>query len=270
MYKVQNKFVSHTSRILNLVTGGGALTLALLLAFTFCFALIPAFAQNPAWQVDPQYSFARLSLGSGAQSQEIDVAPVSGKVVFDLSNPGDPAVDVTFKPGNGLGPEYSEISFKSKWTEMTRDGKLAVVGNLSVTSAEPSATWDPNEAYRGPEYGKPVVRTETHEVTLVFPSPSFPAAQNGVTRLSASTSIGREDFPQLISKLQSASASGVVSNQNCSIPSTVSEDYSGLVCTGSPAATAVNTVATIALDLKLTQPPATTSASSTADASAGH
>ena len=271
MYQPQNKVASHASPIVNLVTGGAILSLALLLAFTFCFASIPAVAQDRAFQVDPQYSFARLSLGSGAQSQQIDIAPVSGKVVFDSSDPADPVVDLKFKPGVWLGAEYSEISFKSKRPAITRDGKLAVVGDLSLTRVESSATWDPNEAYRGPEYGKPVVQTDTREATLVFPDASLPADQNGGTRLSASTTIGREDFPQLLADLESGGGSRTAAVDNsCAIPSTVGEDYSGLICTGSPVATAPGSVATIALDLKLTPLAQTPAEASGAAESAGH
>jgi polyisoprenoid-binding protein YceI len=268
MYQPQNKVASHALRIVNLVTGGAILTLTLLLAITLCFASIPAVAQDRAFQVDPQYSFARLSLGSGAQSQQIDVAPVSGKVVFDSSDPADPAVDLNFKPASGFGQEYSEISFKSKRAEITRDGTLAVVGDLSVTRVAPSATWDPNEAYRGPEYGAPVVHTDTREVTLVFPGAGLPADQNAEIRLSASTSIDREDFPQFFAELQSSNTPGVVvDNENCTIPSTVGEDYSSLICTGTPVVTTASGVVTIALDLKLT--PATSTAS-IASGAAGH
>ena len=268
MYQPQNKVASHPLPIVNLVSGGAMLTLALLLAFTLCSASIPAVAQDRTWQIDPQYSFSRLSLGSGAQSQQIDVAPVSGKVVFDSTDPVDPVVDLKFKPGIWLGAKYSEISFKSKRSAITRDGKLAIAGDLSVTRVESSATWDPNEAYSGPEYSKPVVQTDTREVTLVFPGASLPAAQDGVIRLLASTTIGREDFPQLLSELESGNAASVaVTGGNCSNPSTVSEDYSGLVCTGTPSAITTGSGVTIALNLKLTQQAPTTAAES---GSGGH
>ena len=58
---------------------------------------------------------------------------------------------------------------------------------------------EPNEAYAGPVYGDPIVQTATREVTLVFPVTSQPAAQNGAIQLSASTTVGREAFPQLLS-----------------------------------------------------------------------
>ncbi|MGA9565998.1 MAG: hypothetical protein WBS19_10790 [Candidatus Korobacteraceae bacterium] len=270
MYKAQNQLSSHTSRIVNFATGGAALTLALFLAFTFCFASTPAVAQNPAWQVDSQYSFARVSLGSGEQSQQIDIAPVSGKVVFDSNDPSDPVVDINFKPGIGLAAQYSNISFKSKRTEITRDGKAAVVGDLSITSVQPSATWNPGEAYSGPEYGEPVVHTESREVTLVFPSTNLPAAENGEIRLAASSTIGREDFPQLLAELQSDKTLRVASVENCTIPSTAGEDYSGLICTTAPVATANGSVATIALTLKLTQLAPTSASASATEAPAGH
>ena len=105
----------------------------------------------------------------------------------------------------------------------------------------------------------------------MFPGASLPAAQNEAIRLSASTTIGREDFPQVLAGLESGNTSGVaVEGETCTVPSTVGEDYSGLICTGAPVATAANNVVTIGLDLKLTPLPPTTSASSAADASAGH
>ena len=270
MYKAQNELFSNTSRILNFVTGSAALTLALFLAFTFCLASIPAAAQNPTWQVDPQYSFARVSLGWEAQSQQIDIAPVSGTVVFDSNDPSDPVVDINIKPGIGLASEYSKITFKSKQTEVTRDGKLAVVGDLSVTGMQPSATWNPGEAYSGPEYGAPVVRTETREVIFVFTSTSLPAEQNGEIRLSASNTIGREDFPELLAQLQSDNTLRAGSNENCTVPSTTGEDYSGLICTGTSVPTANGNLATITLSLKLTHPATAPYAASAAGESAGH
>ncbi len=268
MYESRNKTTSsiptasHSSRILEFVTGGPSFTLTVVLAFALCLASIPAVAQGHIWQVDPQYSFASLSLVSGSQSQEIDVAPVCGKLVFDASDPANAVVDLDIKPGSALGLEYSEIRFKSKRSVISRDGELAVVGDLSLTRVERSATWDPSEAYRGPEYGEPTVRTDTREVTLVFPGASLPADQSEAIRLSASSTIGQEDFPQLLALLESSySLSVVAPDEDCTVPSTIGEDYSGLICTGTPVATATNpNQATIALDMKLTQPAPTPAA----------
>jgi len=270
---------------------GGNLSLAflLLLAFAVCFASIPARAQDGTWQVDAGHSIARLSLGAGSQSVDVGVAPVSGTVVFDPSDPADPAVHLNIKSPS------SEISFKSERSAITSDGKLAVVGKLSVTRVERSVTMEPNEAYAGPVYGEPVRHTDTREVALVFPVTSLPAAQNGAIQLSASTTVGREAFPQLLSALEPGNwPSVVVEDENCTAPSTAGEDYSGAVCTGTPIETATNSAvagyigggegyygsepavvpdrsrATIALNLKLTKLASTASAASGTAGSAGH
>jgi hypothetical protein len=270
---------------------GGNLSLAflLLLAFAVGFASIPARAQDGAWQVDAGQSIARLSLGAGSQSVDVGVAPVSGTVVFDSSDPADPAVHFNIKS------QSSEISFNSERSAITSDGQLSVVGKLSVTRVERSVTMEPNEAYAGPVHGEPVRHTDTREVTLVFPVTSLPAAQNGAIQLSASTTVGREAFPQLLSALEPGNwPSVVVEDENCTTPSTAGEDYSGAVCTGTPIETAANSAvagyvgggegyygsepavvpdgsrATIALNLKLTKLALTASAASGVAGPAGH
>jgi len=283
---------SHMQRIVHFATNEVGLVF-LLLALAVGIASIPAHAQNGIWHVDAEHSIARLSLGSSPKSAEVGVARVSGNVAFDSSDPADPIVNLNIKPDNSLGADYSEISFKSKRTAMTSDGKLAVVGDLSLTRVERSVTMDANEGYYGAEYGAPVVQTDTEEVTLVFPA-SLPAAQNGAMQLSASTNISRERFPQLLAALaQGNRPSMVVQDENCTMPSTVGEDYSGAICTGTPVETATNAVnpyagggegyygsepavipdgsqATIALNLKLTQVAAAPSASSGAAGAAGN
>jgi len=283
---------SHMLPIVHFATNEVGLVF-LLLALAVGIASIPAHAQNGIWQVDAEHSIARLSLGSSPKSAEVGVARVSGNVAFDSSDPADPIVNLNIKPDNSLGADYSEISFKSKRTAMTSDGKLAVVGDLSLTRVERSVTMDANEGYYGAEYGAPVVQTDTEEVTLVFPA-SLPAAQNGAMQLSASTNISRERFPQLLAALaQGNRPSMVVQDENCTMPSTVGEDYSGAICTGTPVETATNAVnpyagggegyygsepavipdgsqATIALNLKLTQVAAAPSASSGAAGAAGN
>jgi len=284
----------HALRNLNF---GGNLSLAflLLLAFAVSFTFLPARAQDGMWQVDARHSIARLSLGAGSQSVDIGVAPVSGTVAFDSSDPADPAVDLDIKSDYRLSPNSPEIRFKSERSAITSDGKLAVVGKLSITRVERSVTMEPNEAYAGPVYGDPIVQTDTREVALVFPVTSQPAAQNGAIQLSASTTVGREAFPQLLSALEPGNwPAVVVEDENCTTPSTVGEDYSGPICTGTPIETGTNTAvagyigggegyygsepavvpdgsrATIALSLKLTKLAATPSTASEAAGSAGH
>jgi hypothetical protein len=78
----------HALRNLNFV-GNLSLSFLLLLAFAVCFVSIRARAQNGIWQVDAGHSIARLSLGAGSQSVDVGVAPVSGTVVFDSSDPAE-------------------------------------------------------------------------------------------------------------------------------------------------------------------------------------
>ena len=279
---------SHMLRIIHFATNEVGV-IFLLLALAVGIASIPAHAQNGIWRVDAEHSIARLSLGSSPKSAEVGVARVSGNVAFDASDPADPIVNLNIKPDNSLGADYSEISFKSTRSAMTSDGKLAVVGDLSVTRVERSVTMDANEGYYGAEYGAPVVKTDTEEITLVFPAASLPAAQNGAMQLSATTNISRERFPQLLAALaQGSGPSMVVQDEKCTtVQSGGGEGYYGATCTGTPVETATNAVnpysgggegyygsepavipdgsqATIALNLKLTQVASAPSASSAA------
>jgi len=287
---------SHMLRIVHFATNEVGM-IFLLLALAVGIASIPAHAQDGIWQVDAEHSIARLSLGSSPKSAEVGVARVSGNLAFDSSDPADPIVNLNIEPDNSLGADYSEISFKSKRSAMTSDGKLAVVGDLSLTRVERSvmAYAGGGEGYYGAEYGAPVVQTDTEEITLVFPAASLPAAQNGAMQLSATTNISRERFPQLLAALAQGNwPSMVVEDESCTMPSTVGEDYSGATCTGTPVETATNSVApatggggegyygsepavipdgsqaTIALNLKLTQVASAPSASSAATQTAGN
>lgn len=277
---------SHMLRVVDFATNEVGM-IFLLLALAVGIASIPARAQDGIWQVDAEHSIARLSLGASPESAEVGVARVSGDVAFDSSDPADPIVNLNIKPDNSLGADYSEISFKSKRSAMASDGNLAVVGDLSLTRVERSVTMDANEGYYGAVYGAPVVQTNTQEATMVFPAASLPAAHNGAMQLSASTNISRERFPQLLAALAQGNWPGmVVQDENCTMPSTVGEDYSGAICSGTPVETATNSVApatggggegyygsepavipdgsqaTIALNLKLTQVASAPSASS--------
>jgi len=249
-----------------------------------------AHAQNGIWKVDAEHSTARLSLGT----VETGVTRVSGNVAFDSSNPADPVVNLNI--GSGIPSAHDpEISFQSKRSAMTSHGKIAVVGDLSVTRVErPVISYaGGGEGYYGAEYGEPVVHTDTREVTLVFPSPA--AQQNGTMQLSASTGISRERFPQLLDALAQGNwASVVVEDEQCTMPATVGEDYHGADCIGTPVETATNSVApasvgggegyygfepaivpdgsqaTIALNLKLTQVASAPSAANAATQAAGN
>lgn len=232
---------SHVQRIIQFASSGVSLFF-LLLILAVCIASTTAHAQDDTWQADAQHSIARLSLGAGSKSVEVGVSRVSGTVAFSASDPADPVVDLKLTPENGAAADYSQISFKSKRSEMTTDGKVAVVGDLSVTRVERSVTMDGSEGYYGAQYGEPVSHTDTQEVTLVFPAADLSAAHGGTLQLSAATNISRERFPQLLSALARRDGQSiVVQDENCTMPSSpVGEDYSGAICTGKVITTATN------------------------------
>lgn len=263
---------------------GNKLSLMLLvLALAVGIASMPAQAQSGIWKVDAEHSIARLSLGS----VETGVARVSGNVAFDANDPADPVVNLNISSGIPSADD-AQISFKSKRSAMTSDGKLAVVGDLSVTRIErPVISYSGGgEGYYGAQYGEPVAHTDTREVTLEFPSPV--ASQNGTMQLSASTGINRERFPQLVDALAQGNwPSVVVEDEQCTMSATVGEDYHGADCTGTAVEAASNSVntyegggegyygsqpavvpdgnhASIALNLQLTQVAAAPSAAQTA------
>jgi len=281
---------THPLRNLHFVTGKVSLALALLLVLTVSFS-IPAHAQE-TWRVDSQLSIARLSLGSGSNALEIGLARVSGDVVFDSNDPTDPSVNLEITPGDDTGAEYAMMSFTSKRSVMTSDGKLIVTGDLSVTRIERSVTAEPNEAYAGPQYGDPVAHTDTRQIALAFDDPREFLAHHAMMPLSGTTSTTREDFPQLLNALTlDGWPTVLVNDKKCEAPPTIGEDYSGVKCSGTeiaavsntevptgvgegyygfqPAVTPDDNHATITLNLRLAQISATPSVASRAE-SAGH
>jgi hypothetical protein len=276
---------------LHFVSGKAGLAVALLLILTV-FVSIPAHAQQ-TWRLDSRLSFARLSLGSGSNALEIGLARVSGDVVFDSDDPIDPLVNLEITGGDNAGAEYTKMSFASKRSVRGTDGKLIVIGDLSITRIERSVTAEPNEAYAGPEYGDPVAHTDTREIALAFDDPDEFFAHHGMMALSGTTSASREGFPQLLDALTLDDWPTVlVNDEKCEEPPTIGEDYSGGKCTGTEVAAVSNTEipaevgeayygfqpavtpdrnrATITLNLRLTQMGTTASAASTTLESAGH
>jgi len=260
--------------------------LMLIIAVGTLTTSIAAGAQD-AYQIDPQHSVVRLSLGSGQNALDIGLARVSGTVVFDSNDPADPTVSLTITPGNTPLSEYAQMGFTSKQSSVTADGRIAVTGMLSVTRIERTVTAEPNEAYAGPQYGEPVAHTDTREVTLVFSDPTRGRSHNTM-KLSGATSLSLEAFPQFVDAVTDGDWPTIlVDDEQCQEPSTIGEDYSGATCTGDVIAKVANRVvmigtaggedysgfrpavipdrnqATMALDLKLTELPASSTGSPT-------
>ena len=221
-----------------------------------------AFANGGMWSLDSSASAAQMFQGSSANPHALNtgMARVTGNVKLDTNNPEESVFDLGIYPadedwanvlsadGNlpaGYVPDAADhtlLKFKSRHIRRTAGGELEVTGDLTLTHVERSATIDPNEAYAGPAYSDPVIHTETRQATFVIPSVdealaprslNAAAAENkAALQVSASAHIGYEDFPGLFSAMTETNWPLVVEHGNCQLPSTISEDYSGALCTG--------------------------------------
>jgi hypothetical protein len=177
-------------------------------------------------------------MGSGANQLQIGLARVSGEVVFKSSDPGDPIVTLKIV-GDARAADYASMSFSSKRSAIRADGKLTVTGDLSVTRVERSVTMEPNEAYAGPQYGEPVARTTTRQITLIFSDPRQVPFQTGAMHFSGRSTVIREDLLDAIALDDWPSQ--LINDEKCENPSTIGEDYHGPECTGTIIASVSNT-----------------------------
>ena len=241
-----------------------------ILLYALSSVMLPAqaAATDGGWSLDSSKSTAQLYLGSAENPDSVNVgaARVAGLVTLDANHLNSSVVDLSIYPadedwGAALGPEGSLplgyvpdttdrtlLTFKSKRILEAADGSLRVIGDLTLTRVERSVTADPNEAYAGPVYGDPFIRTVTQEITFVFPNLngagvsgtqiSTPPENRGVVDISASARIRHEDFKELSGAIAETNWPSVVANKHCEVPSTVGEDYSGAKCTGTAIAAA--------------------------------
>ncbi len=235
-------------------------TFAALIAAILPTISLLAFAEGGDWTLDPSTSSARLYQGSAANPDSVNtgVARVTGNVdTNDLQNsafalsiyPEDENWAHALSPESSLpsgyvpdATDHTLMTFKCQRILNTQNGKLKVVGELTLTRVERSVTADANEAYAGPVYGDPVIHTETREVTFLFPNLSVALSSGRLTpvgvqkkdalELSGSARVSHEDFPELLSAIQDTNWPTVVENERCQMPSTVGEDYHGATCTG--------------------------------------
>jgi hypothetical protein len=128
---------------------------------------------------------------------------------------------------------HTLVCFHSKNVVRLPDGRLQATGELAVTRVDRNVEMTPTEAYAGPVYGPPMVHRVSREATFIFDMP----ASNGTKqkedsiKASGSTSMFREDFPQLVSAVVNTYWPPLVQDENCQQPP-VSEAYSGSQCTG--------------------------------------
>lgn len=100
-----------------------------------------------------------------------------------------------------------------------------------MTRVDRNVDATPSEAYAGPVYGPPMIHRTSREATLVFDISAADGKGQKESYMSGSTSMFREDFPQLVKTVVSTDWPTVVQDEKCHNPD-VSEAYSGPQCTG--------------------------------------
>ena len=209
-----------------------------------------------SWLVDARHSDAKLTTdattdyGKTKMNATLGFARVNGRVTLDEGDPTKSSVELRIYPAASMLSSIDEdgkflshwlenlsnhtlVCFHSKRVVRMPDGRLQVTGELAVTRVDRNVEMTPNEAYAGPVYGPAMIHRVSREETFVF---DFPAAagsgqKESSIEASASTSMVREDFPQLVRTVLSTYWPPVVQDKNCQLPE-ASEAYSGAQCTG--------------------------------------
>jgi len=217
----------------------------------------PALAQNTNWKLNSDRSAGRLYVSSTADPNTIlnaGIARVKGSVRLNAGSPTDSWFDFTIYPADqgpasinedgsldaaefSNAPRSTVINFRSKEVKVTGDGDLAVTGDLTLSHLERPFLITYSEAYGGPVYGEPEVRSATREVTFVFQNVAAAEAKAGSSRklkLAASADIKTEDFPGFFEAVTNANWPVVLENKVCQEPAIIGEEYHGTGCTGTP------------------------------------
>jgi polyisoprenoid-binding protein YceI len=201
-------------------------------------------AQDSASTLQSDYSYAELFVGSAKNpySYSPGVARVSGDVKLNAEDPTRTELNLRIYPvdtrrnPDANGPNYADMEFKSERTRVMPGGELGVSGELILHRVEkPVLEAQANEAFSGPVFGDAVVKTYRSNVMFVIPMVKNAAARQSAD-FSAASTIGYENFPQLLPTLMRTNWPVVVQDEECA-PSGNIEDYSGQKCTGKVIAT---------------------------------
>jgi polyisoprenoid-binding protein YceI len=209
-----------------------------------------------SWLVDARHSDARIVTNATTDygKTKIDVtlgfARVGGLIKLDDSDPSKSKVDFEIYPATSMSPIIDEdgkflshwlenmsnhtlVCFHSKNVVRTPDGRLQATGELAVTRVDRNVEMTPSEAYAGPVYGPPMVHRVSRNATFIFDlSASNGRAQKERSiQASGSTSMFREDFPQLVTTVVNTYWPPLVQDESCEQPA-AGEAYSGSQCKG--------------------------------------
>ena len=215
-----------------------------------------------SWQVDIRHSDAKLitdattDYGKTKINIALGYARIRGVFKIDDADPAKSSVEFRFYPAMSMAPSIDEdgkflqqwlqnpanqtlVCFHSKRVVRTPDGRLQATGELAVTRVDRNVEADPTPTYSGPVYGPPMIHRVSHEATFVFDLQDADGSgqKESFIQASGSTSMFREDFPQLVKTVVNTYWPTVVQEQNCQYPD-ASEAYSGAQCTGTYLSTA--------------------------------
>jgi polyisoprenoid-binding protein YceI len=236
-------------------------SLGFLLAALFAAAPLacPRAALDPG-QIDPSHSTARFSLTSSSGSTrpfELAVAMVAGTLNANPSKPRDAGGSLVIFPAGQdsllltregtlrtgtLAPlsSYSVLEFQSERSFPAPNGRLAIVGELTLIHVKRRVNVDWSNSYTGPIYEDPIETRVNGEATFFFDrSASIPANGPAASAdlISGETVINRANFPGLWSALRDSEWPNVVLDEICRTPYYPGpglKDYKGATCVGRP------------------------------------
>src|ERR1700730_4501629 len=159
--------------------------------------------QSERTRIDPYHSTASIILQGkhgGPQPLNVGIALVSGTANWDHRSIAKSDFRLYVFPAGQDSPllnsdgslrkdgvaklaRYTLMTFQSKSAELDPNGRLVVIGILTVTHVEREANMQWSIAYSGAELGDPVVQSLTHEVRLMVtdgssaPQPTWPSSK---------------------------------------------------------------------------------------------
>jgi polyisoprenoid-binding protein YceI len=227
-------------------------TLTLLL----CIGTPAVRAQRVSQRIDSGHSTASLTVysASSGNSWNVGIAKVSGMLHWDAKEVTNSVFDFSIYPARQgtrlLNPDgnirsytsanlsrYTVMTFRSGHTEVDASGKLQVHGVLAVTHVEREANITWSNAYKGPDYGEPVLHSTAGEVVFTIENSSSAVRLSPAkAKISGFATLDRKDFPGLRIAMVDAIWPIVVEDENCEMPAPKPSlrDYQGAICTGDP------------------------------------
>jgi len=209
-----------------------------------------------SWQVDPRHSDVQLStdgttdFGKSKTTFTVAFARVVGILKLDAANPSNSSIHIDFYPSTSMTPTLDHdgnvnltwfanhanntmVCFHSESVQQTADGRLSSKGSLGLIRVDRNVQVTPSESYSGPVYGPPIFNHTKQPATFVFDAPAVAAKgpNKGSLESSGSSSLAREDYPQLFRAVFATVWPPVVRDKNCQTAGT-GEAYGGSQCTG--------------------------------------